>query len=193
MKVYVIAQESYVKEHLMMALGELSFEVRDDIPFDLEKECVMFIQDSVIEGMSDVGLRALFALHVMVLSIEPSFERANHFFALGAKGYGNAMMHDSHLVSAYQAFLEGNIWMPPEYIARLIASTHRIKPIQKDYLDHLSHREQEVALLLVQGDSHKEISEKLSITVRTVKAHASAIYEKLEVKDRLCLALLLRS
>ena len=57
----------------------------------------------------------------------------------------------------------------------------------------LSHREAEVATLLSQGDSHKEIAEKLQITVRTVKAHASAIYSRLNIKDRLALALLLRN
>ncbi|WP_202970465.1 LuxR C-terminal-related transcriptional regulator [Sulfurospirillum diekertiae] len=54
-----------------------------------------------------------------------------------------------------------------------------------------------MAILLSQGDSHKgdshkEIAEKLNITVRTVKAHATAIYSQLNIKDRLALALLVR-
>jgi DNA-binding NarL/FixJ family response regulator len=47
--------------------------------------------------------------------------------------------------------------------------------------------------MLGDGATHQEISDALDITVRTVKAHATAIYQKLDVKDRLALSLLLHS
>ena len=46
-------------------------------------------------------------------------------------------------------------------------------------------------LLIVQAIK-KDIAKNLDITHRTVKAHARHIYEKLNVKDRLGLALLLK-
>jgi DNA-binding NarL/FixJ family response regulator len=42
-----------------------------------------------------------------------------------------------------------------------------------------------VARLLLEGDSNKEIARKLSITDHTVKAHAGAIFDTLQVKTRL--------
>jgi DNA-binding NarL/FixJ family response regulator len=48
----------------------------------------------------------------------------------------------------------------------------------------LTEREQEVLHWLVQGASNGVIAEKLHITVATVKAHLTAIFEKLEVKSR---------
>jgi len=192
MKLYLISDDILVQKHWQSAFVELKPSVHLSIPFDFEKESIVFIQDTLLQGMSEVGLRALFKLHVMVLSIIPSFEMSGYFLKIGAKGYGNAMMHTSHLLSAQQSILEGNIWLIPEYITRLISGLPAQKDAKIDHLAHLSEREKEVALLLSIGDSHKDIADKLDITVRTVKAHATAIYHKLEIKDRLCLALLLR-
>ena len=129
----------------------------------------------------------------MVLSTTPTFEQARAYLAMGAKGYGNTMMHESYLVSAFQSIYEGNMWLSPEYITKMIQDLPSMPKKETNPLTTLSHREAEVATLLSQGDSHKEIAEKLQITVRTVKSHASAIYSRLNIKDRLALALLLRN
>ena len=42
---------------------------------------------------------------------------------------------------------------------------------------HITEREFEVLKLLIQGYSNPQIAEKLNITVHTVKAHISSIYE----------------
>lgn len=48
----------------------------------------------------------------------------------------------------------------------------------------LSAREEEILKFLCQGMEYKEISEKLSISVNTVKKHIVHIYEKLHVNNR---------
>jgi LuxR family maltose regulon positive regulatory protein len=48
----------------------------------------------------------------------------------------------------------------------------------------LSHREQEVLMLLAGRLSNKEIGDRLYISTHTVKRHAHSIYEKLNVKGR---------
>jgi DNA-binding CsgD family transcriptional regulator len=57
---------------------------------------------------------------------------------------------------------------------------------------NLSPREQEVLPLLVQGASNKELSERLFISVNTVKTHLRNIYAKFEVKNRYELLALLK-
>ena len=53
----------------------------------------------------------------------------------------------------------------------------------------LTEREREVAQLAAIGDSNLTIADALGITERTVKAHLKAVFEKLQVADRLQLAL----
>jgi len=56
----------------------------------------------------------------------------------------------------------------------------------------LSERERDVALMIDQGKSNREIGDALFISERTVKAHLSSIYKKLHVEDRVHLILRLR-
>jgi two-component system, NarL family, nitrate/nitrite response regulator NarL len=58
-------------------------------------------------------------------------------------------------------------------------------------LSQLTQREREVAVEAAKGLSNKEIARILDITDRTVKAHLASIFERLKVKDRLHLALIL--
>lgn len=48
----------------------------------------------------------------------------------------------------------------------------------------LTHREEDVIKLLLLGLSNREISEKLSVTYNTTKAHIESIYRKLNVSNR---------
>ncbi|MBP6497315.1 MAG: response regulator transcription factor [Campylobacteraceae bacterium] len=193
MRFYIITKNQSLQKRWSDILAIYSPIVRETVPLFVGKEAMIVIHDDVLRQLNDELKQSIFSLHVMVLSTIPTFEQARVTLELGAKGYGNTMMHESYLIFSCQAILEGNIWLPPEYIKLLI---HQLPPLSKQKtnpLEHLSHREVEVATLLAQGDSHKEIAEKLDITVRTVKAHASAIYYRLNIKDRLALALLLRN
>ena len=57
------------------------------------------------------------------------------------------------------------------------------------HLADLTLREREIAELIGNGESNKQIARQLSITERTVKAHLTGIFRKLGIADRLGLAL----
>ncbi|MBX2818127.1 MAG: helix-turn-helix transcriptional regulator [Rhodothermaceae bacterium] len=57
----------------------------------------------------------------------------------------------------------------------------------------LTNREKEVAALLVEGSSYKQIAEQLFISIPTVKTHASNVYKKCKVSNRMELMGLLRA
>jgi LuxR family maltose regulon positive regulatory protein len=59
-------------------------------------------------------------------------------------------------------------------------------------VEPLSERELEVLALLCQGDTNKEISEKLVVTLNTVKKHNNRIFGKLGVTSRVQAVLLAR-
>ena len=163
---------------------------------DLQTSSVVMVLDRLLQGLPDDMLRKFFEHRVMIFSMTPNFEEAQKVLALGAMGYGNAMMHESHLHSVYQALEEGKIWLHPDFITMMISQirdNNTPKEQSLKLLELLSNREREVALMLSKGSTHQEISDALDITVRTVKAHATSIYQKLDVKDRLALSLLLHA
>jgi DNA-binding NarL/FixJ family response regulator len=53
----------------------------------------------------------------------------------------------------------------------------------------LTRREQEVANAIARGLSNREIAEELFLSTETVKRHLQTIYDKLEMRGRLKLAL----
>ena len=59
-------------------------------------------------------------------------------------------------------------------------------------LDELTKRERQVANAVADGLSNREIAARLSISERTVKARLTSVFQKLSVRDRVQLALLLR-
>jgi DNA-binding NarL/FixJ family response regulator len=129
---------------------------------------------------------------VLVLHRTPSLKIAKQLLNAGALGYGNALMRDHFIVSALQTIEDGMVWLYPSLTSELILELPVVNKKENSLLKDLTSREQEVAQHLKDGEIYKKIAEKLNITPRTVKAHASNIYAKLNVKDRLGLALLLK-
>ncbi|MBU1643079.1 LuxR C-terminal-related transcriptional regulator [bacterium] len=142
---------------------------------------------AILEQLTQNGNR------VLVLHRTPDFDAAKQLLGWGVKGYGNALMRDHFLIAAVETLQDNMVWLYPEFTTQLI--TQMDTGAQNDlevHLKKLSEREREVALLLHKGDIYNVIADKLQITPRTVKAHAQNIYAKLNVKDRLGLALLLK-
>ena len=59
-------------------------------------------------------------------------------------------------------------------------------------LEKLTKREYEIATLVGRGESNKRIANRLDITERTVKAHLTEIFRKLQITDRIKLALMMK-
>jgi two-component system nitrate/nitrite response regulator NarL len=197
MQLYLIGTSEHILNHWASALKKFKPIKMDGVnTLNRPYQGVIFCLDTHIINEDMCEMLREESCKVIVMSMLPDFLQAQEYIRKGAVGYGNAMMHETHLASAYHAALEGKIWLYPDFINMLIMNLSKTSkmPIEShDALELLSLREKEVALLLAQGLSHLEISEDLVITVRTVKAHCTSIYEKLGVKDRLALSVLLHS
>lgn len=196
MRLYLIADDAHVMERWKNVLGELKPVSFFQISSAIEPHSIVLVLDKVLVNATPDTVEKLFEHRVMILSMTPSFTEAQKFLQLGTMGYGNAMMHEYHLHSAYQALEEGKVWLHPDFIGLMISQIRDQNNAEEKslaLLDNLSKREQEVALMLGNGATHQGIADALEITVRTVKAHATSIYQKLDVKDRLALSLLLHS
>lgn len=196
MKLYLISDDSGLRERWMKIFLPMKPVPLAEFSSESEYNSVIFVSDTIVKALSTLDIRNLFLRRVMVLSIDPDFGAAQQFLQMGAMGYGNAMMHETHLHSAYQALEDGKVWLHPDFISLMISQIRDHNGVKEKsllLLDELSKREREVAVMLGDGATHQEIADALDITVRTVKAHATAIYQKLDVKDRLALSLLLHA
>lgn len=127
---------------------------------------------------------------VVVLSLAPESDEAVRALDLGAKGYCHALSVPMLMREVAIVVRHGGLWIGPELMARVISAAGRALGVRDDVRpSRLSPRETEVAREVAAGLSNKEIAAKLGITERTVKAHLSAIFEKLGVRDRLQLVL----
>ena len=132
---------------------------------------------------------------LVVLADEPSENDAMAALAAGASGYCNGHAAPQVLRQVAMAVENGGIWVGQGLMQRLLAATAHILPKPNadtaSWRQTLTAREQETAELLAKGCSNKEIARQLDITERTVKSHVGAMLEKLGVRDRLQLSLII--
>ena len=81
----------------------------------------------------------------------------------------------------------GNIDSPYERPKVILLDERHWSYIQRRY--HISPRELEVAKLVCNGLSNKEIAETLDIRQGTVKTHIKNIYRRIRVKNKVALLL----
>jgi DNA-binding NarL/FixJ family response regulator len=112
---------------------------------------------------------------------------------VGASGYLHYLAVVPVLQQVSQVVEVGGLWLGVDLMRQLVfATASMIQPASEvSQLDLLSAREQDVAKSVASGKSNKEVAKELDITERTVKAHLSAVFEKLQVRDRLHLVLVL--
>lgn len=135
------------------------------------------------------------ASKIVVLANTPNQTDALAVMSRGASGYCHSYSAPSMLKELKTVVAHGGVWLGQDLLQTLISATkdlvHNLPSNVEQALTLLTKREKQVALEAANGLSNKEIARILKITERTVKAHISAILEKLGVKDRLQLALVL--
>lgn len=132
---------------------------------------------------------------IVILANVPDQAEALMALGQGAVGYCHAYSPAEVLAEVKTVITHGGIWLGRELLQHLIAaSSHLVGASPQrtaQTLALLTAREQQVALEAAKGLSNKEIARRLDITERTVKAHLSSTFERLGIKDRLQLALML--
>jgi len=115
----------------------------------------------------------------------------------GAKGCCKKEIEPPLVRKAVNVVQKGEIWVDRKTTSRLLAElTSLTESHQKEgpslsegNLKYLTPRERQIALLISEGACNKEIASRLNVSERTVKAHLSATFQKLQISDRLRLGL----
>lgn len=151
--------------------------------------------DNGVESLGAMRTTVAADIPLVVLSDMPGDEEAEACFAAAARGYANTHSVPALLGQIADVVTQGGLWIGESLMQRLLRGVARIPPpapiAQSGAWDEsLTEREREVAQVVAAGASNKEIARELGITERTVKAHVGAVLDKLGVRDRLQLALL---
>ncbi|MFE4106165.1 response regulator [Almyronema epifaneia] len=123
---------------------------------------------------------------VLVLSAHQEDEWVFRAMQAGACGYVFKDRLAHQLSQAIATVMQDQIYLSAEVATRFFRLFHFYsgRTMLAKATVHLTEREQEVLHWLVQGASNDAIAKRLHITVATVKAHLTGIFEKLEVSSR---------
>ena len=131
-------------------------------------------------------------IRVIATSSNPKDSEAIAALDAGCAAYCHGYSEAGTLMQVKQVVQAGHVWIGKTLMQQLIQSAGRAAALMSviaDWGDGLTLREREVAILAANGASNHAISLDCKISERTVKAHLSSVFDKLNLTDRLQLAL----
>jgi DNA-binding NarL/FixJ family response regulator len=113
----------------------------------------------------------------------------------GAAGFLLKDTPPGEILKAIRLVAAGEAMLSPTVTRRLIShvaddGVGGSRSRARELLDRLTDREREVAIAIGQGKSNAEIAAELFMSVATVKAHVSRLLQKLDLDNRVQIALL---
>jgi DNA-binding NarL/FixJ family response regulator len=132
------------------------------------------------QGLSGlVSLRTQFpAVPVAIVSANIATATMRQCLDFGAFGYIPKSTPSEQVRAAVQSILNGSVWLSPDYDVPAAGRdlTSRISA--------LTPQQRRVLMLLLDGLLNKQIAFELDVSEATIKAHVSAILQKLNVDSR---------
>lgn len=119
-------------------------------------------------------------LPLVVVSAEENPHTIKSALDAGALGFIPKAHSSQQMLSALNAILEGNIYIPLD-IEKQIAHLGTRRPTLEG---GITKRQYDVLQLLAKGYSNKQIATSLFLTEHTVKAHISALFTTLNASNR---------
>jgi DNA-binding NarL/FixJ family response regulator len=139
----------------------------------------------VIEAVAAAGVQTRF----LALSVSDAATDVIEVVRAGARGYVTKSISGEDLVDAIVRVRDGDAVFSPRlagFVLDAFAGETLVQagPGADDDLDRLTARERDVLRHLARGYTYKEVARQLSISVKTVETHASAVLRKLQLSNR---------
>ena len=159
---------------------------------------LMDIRMSVMDGLeaSELLHQQADPPKILILTTFDTDEHVLRALRAGADGFLLKDTPPADLVRAVVSVAAGDTMLSPAVTRRLIElAQHRNTARAQDEslmatLDGLTEREREVAIAISLGKSNAEISSDLYISLATVKTHVTHLFAKLNVSNRVQIAIL---
>lgn len=195
------------------SMGELKSKLSGASP-----DCVAFDRNLAPDELVDAikQIRKANAETKIVLLTDQGYQHSDQedlaLLRAGIRGFCSTDMTPEMIHKVLDAVDQGQVWVRSSFIPILIEelskqAKHNINVSpgalvenapeipsavnHEDPLSMLTQREREIAALIGQGECNKRIAQCLQISEQTVKAHLTVIFRKLNVTDRVHLALLI--
>jgi DNA-binding NarL/FixJ family response regulator len=123
------------------------------------------------------------SVQILILTVYEDNDRIFGALKAGASGYLLKRADPADILDAIQDVRQGGSPMSSQIARRVVQSFHESVP-DPQKKESLSQREEEILQQLSKGYSTKEIADRSSISVNTVRSHLRHIYEKLHVRSR---------
>jgi len=211
-RVLVVDDDPLVRAALAMVLGgaaglELAGEAADgaEVPDAVERTSpdvvLMDIRMPRTDGLTATEqlLARRDAPEVIVLTTFDADDQVLRALRAGASGFLVKDTPPAAIVEAVRRVAAGEPMLSPTVTRQLIAHVAATDPTApadaradraRARVDQLSDREREVALAVGRGLSNAQIGAELYLSVATVKAHVSRLLVKLDLANRVQIALL---
>lgn len=135
-------------------------------------------------------------LRVVALGLRETEHDVIAWAEVGLAGFVSRDQSIEDLLSTITSVARGELVCPPRIASALMGRVsmlgHGRRERAEGQTTSLTYREQEIALLVEQGLSNKEIAGRLGIQLATIKTHVHHILEKLRVRRRIQIAVLAR-
>ena len=159
-----------------------------------DKECDVALVDLNMKGMGGIELighvkRLYPKVKILVLTTFYDDKNITDAISNGADGY---LLKDSGkdaILGAVAQIMHGVSVLDPKVMMRLTALMNKNKTV--NLYEEMTEREREIATLLAEGLTNRQIADKLYISEGTVKNYISSIYDKTGIHDRVKLVVAL--
>lgn len=193
-KIFIVDDHAVVREGVKHILSEMSgIVVSDEASNGKEalekigkKDFDLILLDIAMPGrdgleiLKDIKVQKP-KLPVLILSMFPEDQYALRALKSGASGYLTKDSIPDELVKAVRKILKGGKYVSSSFSEKLLFSwdSHSERPIHET----LSDREYQVMRMIASGKTLKEISDELSLSVKTVSTYRSRILDKMGMKN----------
>ncbi|MGZ5385714.1 MAG: LuxR C-terminal-related transcriptional regulator, partial [Acidimicrobiia bacterium] len=124
-------------------------------------------------------------LKFLALSVSDAAEDVIAMIRAGARGYVTKSIQPDELAAAIRRVNDGDAVFSPRLAGFVLDAFAEVVPAPMDpELDQLTPREKEVLRQIARGYSYKQVARRLSISIKTVESHVSAVLRKLQLSSR---------